>query len=360
MNHIIFGGAFDPIHNGHINMALFASKSLNADVFFVVSRISVWKHTSAAIEDKINMINLAIKDYPEFKLDLFEVNSGKIYNYSIDTVKYFKSKYPNDKLFYLIGADQVEEFHRWKSAKELSELCQIIFFKRHNHDLYSDNVITYNMQMIEGPTIDVNSSSVRDGNALNTPFPVIKYIEEHELYYMSYLKAILKEKRYNHSVSVANLCYEIAVANNYSEPLKAYLAGLFHDCGKYQCEPIVDEKEAIKGFEDLSAPLQHQIIGAVVANKIFKITDKSILSAIKYHATGKSNMSKLEKIVYAADKIDPLRGYDSKEYIQAMKHDISSGFIIVLAANKIFLETKNKDIHNRLTDECFKYYLKMR
>lgn len=358
MNHIIFGGAFDPIHNGHLNMASFASKTLNADVFFVVSRISIWKDSSAAIEDKINMINLVIKNYPNFKIDLFEVNSGKIYNYSIDTVKYFKEKYPNDKLYYLIGADQVEEFHRWKQAKELSELCQIVFFKRANHEMVSDNEKEYKMLMIDGPVVDITSSAIRNCRKLLTPFAVVKYIEEHELYYMSKLKSLLNEKRYRHSISVANLSYEFALANNIQNPEQAYIAGLLHDCGKYICEPIVDEIAAIKGYEDIPPQLQHQFVGVEVAKQLFTISDKCILNAIKYHASGRARMSELEKIVYAADKLDPLRGYDSSKIIQAVKNDLNSGFIEILRANKEYLEAAHKDIGNRLTVECLNYYLK--
>ena len=99
MNRIIFGGAFDPVHNGHINMARKAAKQLAGEVIFVPAPISVWKQSSAPTEDKIAMLKLAIKDYKEFSIDEFEINSGKEINYSIDTVRYFKEKYPKDKLY---------------------------------------------------------------------------------------------------------------------------------------------------------------------------------------------------------------------------------------------------------------------
>ena len=82
MNRIIFGGAFDPVHNGHINMARKAAKQLAGEVIFVPAPISVWKQSSAPTEDKIAMLKLAIKDYKEFSIDEFEINSGKEINYS--------------------------------------------------------------------------------------------------------------------------------------------------------------------------------------------------------------------------------------------------------------------------------------
>ena len=78
MNRIIFGGAFDPVHSGHINMALKAAKELDGEVIFVPARISVWKDVSAPIEDKMNMLRLAIKGKKELSIDEFELNSGNL------------------------------------------------------------------------------------------------------------------------------------------------------------------------------------------------------------------------------------------------------------------------------------------
>ena len=102
----------------------------------------------------------------------------------------------------------------------------------------------------------------------------------------------------------------------------------------------------------------HQFVGAYIAQEEFGIEDVFILDAIKYHATGRALMTNLEKIIYAADKIEPTRGYDSSALIEAMKKDYEKGFIEVLKHNKEYLLGQEKDIHNPLTDECMDYYLK--
>ena len=68
-------------------------------------------------------------------------------------------------------------------------------------------------------------------------------------------------------------------------------------------------------------------------------------------------MTAIDKVVYAADKIDPLRGYNSEALIDAMKKDIDSGFKIVLKANKEYIEGKGKLFNDILTDQCVKEYL---
>ena len=233
MNRIIFGGAFDPVHNGHINMALKAAKELDGEVIFVPARISVWKEVSASINDKMNMLRLAIKDKKNLSIDEFELNSEKDVNYSIDTVLYFKEKYPNDNLFFLIGVDQANAFHRWKEADKIAELLQIVYYTRPGYVEDSENIKRFHMQKIEGLGIEVSSTDIRKLKSFELPDDILFYIVEHNLYEgMVELNYILTPHRLAHSKSVAKTAYEIAKANNLDNPLKAFIAGLFHDIGK--------------------------------------------------------------------------------------------------------------------------------
>lgn len=359
MNKIIFGGAFDPVHNGHINMAKKAAKALDGEVIFVPARISVWKTVSAPKEDKMAMLELAIKNEKCFSIDRHEIDSESEINYSIDTVKYFKSKYPKDKLYLLIGSDQVNEFHRWKNADEITSLTQVVFYTRPNID-HNENVEKYHMMKIEGGAIDVSSTKIRELKEFNLPDEVLFYIVNHDLYEgMAQLNLMLTPHRLSHSKSVAKTAYEIAVANNVKNPIRAFIAGLFHDIGKDIS--LEKQKELTKKqfpeYMDMPDFAFHQFAGSVLAESMFEINDEDILEAIRFHSTGNKNMGELAKIIYASDKIEPTRGFDSTDLINAMKKDVDEGFKTVLQANKDYLLGHEKTIDNPLTCICFEQYL---
>ena len=361
MNRIIFGGAFDPVHDGHINMAEKAAKQLAGEVIFVPARISVWKDSSAPTEDKIAMLKLAIKDHKEFSIDEFEINSGKDFNYSIDTAKYFREKYPNDKLFYLIGTDQVNKFHRWKDCEELASIVQMVYFGRPEHDPDVDNVSRFHMLHIKGKEMKVDSTEIRKLRSHNVPDEVLFYIIEKEIYDgVVELKSMLTPHRYAHVKSVAKLAYEIAKANKLENPLDIYMAALLHDVGKDIPEDKQKEltKKYYPEYENMPAYSLHQFAGAALAKEMFNIQNKDLLEAIEFHCTGNENMSLPAKIIYAADKIEPTRGFDSSDLISAMMNDAEKGFLIVLEANKEFLSSKDKSTNNPLTYKCFNFYLK--
>ena len=112
-----------------------------------------------------------------------------------------------------------------------------------------------------------------------------------------------------------------------------------------------------KKYIDLPSFSFHQLVGSYIAKADFAIRNRSILKAIEFHATGNEKMDKMGRVIYAADKIDPNRDYDSQYMIDAMMEDIDGGFKLILSENKKFLEENRKNIDNRLTKSCFNYYL---
>ena len=363
-NIIIFGGGFDPIHNGHMNMAINASNALNAEVFFVPARISVWKSQSGATAiQKIDMINLAIKDAGKeniFHTSDFEANSDKDTNYSIDTVKHFKELFPNDNLFLLIGTDQVNSFEKWKKAEEIARLSKLIFFPRPGYELKQENIEHFNMQQIEGNLIEESSTAIKNLKSLKIARSVADYIIDKQLYFMPKIKSYMGEKRYQHSVSVARLAADIAISNKKEDWYRYLRAGLLHDIAKEL--PIVEQNrlmhELFPEYENMPRQIYHQFLGKHLAMKDFELSDEEELEAIEYHTTGKKEMSSVAKVIYASDKIEPTRGFDSTKLIEKMKVNLDDGFIAVLSANREYFIQKNIEYDNTLTKECMEFYLK--
>lgn len=361
---VLFGGTFDPVHNGHLRIARFASLKLNADVVFIPAKSPRWKQPNANIYDRHKMLHIALKKEGtgSVYISKYEIESKDEVNYSIDTVKYFVNKFKNRQIVLLIGGDQVESFHKWKDAEKIAELSNIIYVIRPDVKIDNDNVSKFKMERLEyDGSGTISSSKIRNLLELDTPKEVIDYIAEHQLYYFDLLKKYYTEKRLTHAISVANVAYSIAKNNNdIVNAGDAYIAGLLHDIGKNIDK---DEQRNIMNtyFKDYSINLPpnlyHQFVGAYIAKMKLGITNQSIIDAIMFHATGKAHMTPLSKIIYSADKVDPLRGYDSKKLIKTCVKNYYEGFNLVLKENKKYLIEKGFNINNPLTEACMKLYL---
>ena len=357
MNRIIFGGGFDPIHLGHINMALVAKEVLKGEVIFVPAKIAIWKDDSVNKEHKLAMLKLAIGKYDGFSIDTFEMDQDEQPR-SFQTVEYFKKKYPKDKLFFLIGQDQANSFDRWSNPDEIAKMVQIVYYKRPKHVVNQANIERFKMKSIEGPVVDASSSDIRSLKSLAISEEVLEYIEKNNLYFVGKIKGYIKESRFNHSLEVAHLAYRLAKMHG-ADYQKAYIAGVLHDIAKGidKDESLALMKQLYPEYLDIGAYAYHQFLGEMLAKRDFEVVDEEILNAIKFHTTGRKDMCWLEKLIYAADKIEPTRGFDSSDLIKAMEEDINKGFITVLEANYEYLLKNKKSIDNRLSDECFKAYL---
>lgn len=362
-NLVIFGGTFDPIHNGHLRLMMHASLKLNADIILVPSKSPRWKAPLTNSYHRLKMCKLALKKAPSGTIiEDYELKSNDDINYTIDTVKYLKKKYRNDNLYLLIGADQVNRFSEWKNAEEIANLVQIIYIDRPGYQLNKSIINTYRMTSLKFyKSGDVSSTDVRELRSLDIPSEILSYIEKNRLYFVGKVASHVDDKRLKHSIEVANLAYLIAKKNRIDYPEKAYIAGLLHDVGKsiqYQGDKAINfMKRYYKEYLNLPAFAYHQFIGEYIAKTEFKIEDKEILDAIKFHCTGNRNMNTIGKIVYTADKIEPTRGFDSSWLIASALKDFEKGFYDTLVDNRKYLIEHGKDYLNALTAACFNEYL---
>ena len=125
---------------------------------------------------------------------------------------------------------------------------------------------------------------------------------------LKWLKENLNEKRYIHTLGTADCAKELAQKFGLNSE-KAYLAGLLHDCAKcFSNEKLLDiihQHLDVEACETLKYKTLHAPVSAYIAENEFKITDKEILSAIRWHTLGRLDMTDFEKIVFIADKIEP-------------------------------------------------------
>ena len=157
---------------------------------------------------------------------------------------------------------------------------------------------------------------------------------------LSKLKNNLNEERYIHTLGTAECAKELA--NKFKlDCEKAYLAGLLHDCAKcFSNEKLLDiiqKNLNIEECEMLNYKTLHAPVSAYIAEKEFQISDKEILSAIRWHTLGKLDMTDFEKIVFLADKIEP--NTRDKEYSEKIKKLLDEPNGINKALLKCYKET---------------------
>ncbi len=129
----LFGGTFNPIHLGHVQVIQEVKKGFGLDKIFIIpSALPPHKAPDGLVDagDRIEMIRLSFSNHPDFAVSGVELNrSGP--SYTIDTVRYFKSILPeDDKLFLILGSDAFLEIDTWKSYKDLFLLIPFIVMPR--------------------------------------------------------------------------------------------------------------------------------------------------------------------------------------------------------------------------------------
>jgi nicotinate-nucleotide adenylyltransferase len=185
----LFGGTFDPIHFGHLNLALELLEKEGLDeVLFCPARTSPFKKTHpplASPEDRLAMVKLAIEGISAFRLSTLELaRSGP--SYTIDTLRALRA--PDVQLYLLLSSDALEDFHLWKEADEILELSRPLIGARTG--FLSPQKIPEALQkgIISTRALDISSTEVRDrlkkrlycGHLL--PAKVLDYIQKHHLY----------------------------------------------------------------------------------------------------------------------------------------------------------------------------------
>lgn len=195
----IFGGAFNPVHNGHLNLAKKYLEVLNLDrIIFIPTALPPHKTDRflASKEDRFNMLELAISDWDRLEISDIEFQrQGKSYTY--DTLCLLKEKYPNDDFFLIIGADQFLTFNLWYRYRDILDmvsLCtaarekgeqrlEIIEFSNSLDGLDKDKFHLLNSDAVEVSSSQIREKIKKDEDVSSLmPKKVYNYIVEKGLY----------------------------------------------------------------------------------------------------------------------------------------------------------------------------------
>lgn len=192
----IMGGTFNPIHNGHLILAKTAYEELGLDkVLFLPSGTSYMKKNVLAAQKRIDMVRLAIADYPQFELSLVEVDrQGN--SYTSETLDYLTKNNPDTCYFFIMGADSLFQIEQWKKPEQIFSLAKIVCAVRDDYNL--DEIQQKGKQLqrmgakiiyLDMPKVEISSTDIRAkvkaqrSIANDVPMEVADYIQRERLYY---------------------------------------------------------------------------------------------------------------------------------------------------------------------------------
>lgn len=325
----LFGGSFDPVHKEHIEYIKAAKAALSLDKVVVIpSYLAPHKDTGAAVsgEDRLNFCRIATLNLPYVEVSDFEV-SRKEKSYTYITAEHFAKVYEGAELYFLVGADMLEDFFTWKNPERILACTTLAACGRGSDsatETHARFIARFGRDYEEIPFTgaEVSSTEIRVrlafGKATDSLDPRVgKYIEERGLYRHGAIKpalALEKEERVEHSFRVALLAAARARSLHIRED-KVILAAALHDCGKY----VSLSSPLLNGFtspEDVPAPVMHQYTGAYLAEHEFGIKDEEILDAIRFHTSGREDMAPLGKLIFLADMLESGRSFEGVEELR--------------------------------------------
>ena len=387
----IFGGSFNPVHNGHIHLAKAAAEEFKLDkVYLVPSRISPHRSSDEYVSglDRLEMLRLAAADDPLLEVSDFELCADRV-SYSIYTVEHFRSAHPEDELFLLVGSDMLLSFDSWFRFEDILDEVTLCVVSRNDGDMKllkkkADELGQYGEVLIsESAPVVVSSTEIRKKIAKNKNFAcyldenVVQYIRSKGLYSYrgeakllfdpdekkKFLKARLSAKRYVHSLNVAAECRKLAIKYG-EDPDKAYFAGLLHDICK---ELPDDEQKALvlkSSFtvcrEELETrSLWHAIAGAYFIKTEFGVEDIDILNAVRFHTVGRPGMSRLEEIVYLGDLISADRDYKDVDRMRKLSYSSLNAAMLEAFAFSIKSVVKKGGLVPVCTAEGYNFYTRL-
>ena len=185
------GGSFDPVHFGHLCAAQDAYEGHQLDRFFFIpaAQAPLKSHrVQSSPADRLAMLRAAVGRDRRFEISDYELRQGGV-SYTIDTARHFRIQFPRDRLFWVVGEDQLPQLHLWKDIRELVALVEFIFLERPGQPRKSQRQIPgLRLHRCPGHLLEISSTElrkrVRRGLPLDcfVPHKTIVYLDKKCLY----------------------------------------------------------------------------------------------------------------------------------------------------------------------------------
>ncbi|WP_203748871.1 nicotinate-nucleotide adenylyltransferase [Cellulomonas chitinilytica] len=186
----VMGGTFDPVHHGHLVAASEVAARFELDeVVFVPTGHPTFKQEQevTVAEHRYLMTVIATASNPRFTVSRVDVDREGL-TFTVDTLRDLKAQRPDAELFFITGADAIEQILTWKDAEELFTMAQFVAVTRPGHALSVDGLPGDRVHVLEIPALAISSTDVRERARAGQPVwylvpdGVVQYIAKHRLY----------------------------------------------------------------------------------------------------------------------------------------------------------------------------------
>jgi nicotinate-nucleotide adenylyltransferase len=192
----IFGGSFDPVHNGHLELARCCQRQAALDeVWFTPTAIQPLKHggPQATNDERLAMLRLAICNESTWRVCTLEIDRGG-FSYTVDTLRQIHTELPAAELFFLIGADALRDLPHWKEPAEIFCLATPLVVQRAAQsqadlsELAKICPADHQPQIVDMPAMSESSTEIRRrltmGESIDgiAPVAIARYIEKYSVY----------------------------------------------------------------------------------------------------------------------------------------------------------------------------------
>lgn len=346
----IYGGSFNPPHNGHMEAARFAIGALRLDRLIVIpAGIAPHKELpahSATPEQRYEMLKLAFAQDEKVEVSDMELRREG-YSYTCETVSALKAQYPDDDLFLLMGTDMFLSLSEWKEPETIvraaspavmyrgdpGEEAEVLHCKRE----WEDKGVC--VSVVKNPVIAISSTQLRRMLIFHCAAPflpesVADYISKNGLYAVNedlrrlpmerlepLVISLLNPNRVNHVLGCRDTAEKLALRWG-ADPVIAARAGILHDITKALDGPLQltlcrEYGTILDDFGQRHPKTLHALTGSLVARRIFGEPEQ-VVSAIRHHTTGKADMTLMEKIIYVADYMEPCRNFPGVDRLREL------------------------------------------